>query len=89
MNLKLVVIDGKTQLILMMLILEMTLGSPNVEILRNTKELSNVTPTIIPTLTDSGVGISTIEYFESTKDALITLSSRILSCGCRFPICRW
>ena len=50
----------------------MTLGSSEVEILKNTNGLSNVTPTIIPTGTDSGVGISTIEYFPATKDALIT-----------------
>ena len=52
----------------------MTLGSSEVEIFKNTNGLSNVTPTIIPTGTDSGVGISTIEYFPATKDALITLS---------------
>ena len=72
---KLVVIDGKTQLPINDVDLRMTLGVSNIEILKNTKALSNVPPTIIPTGTDSGVGISTIEYFPATKDALITLSA--------------
>jgi hypothetical protein len=72
---KLVVVDGKTQLPINDVDLRMTLGVSNVEILKNTKALSNVPPTIIPTGTDSGVGISTIEYFPATKDALITLSA--------------
>ena len=71
---KLVVIDGKTNLPVNDVDLKMTLGSSEVKILKNTNGLSNVTPTIIPTLTDSGVGISTIEYFPATKDALVTLS---------------
>jgi hypothetical protein len=70
---KLVVIDGKTQLPVEDVDLRMTLGKNEIEIFRNTNSLSNVTPTIIPTGTDSGVGISTIEYFPSTKDALVTL----------------
>jgi len=72
---KLVVVDGKTQLPINDVDLRMTLGVSNVEILKNTKALSNVPPTIIPTQTDSGVGISTIEYFPATKDALVTLSA--------------
>jgi len=72
---KLVVVDGKSQLPINDVDLRMTLGNSNVEILRNTKALSNVPPTIIPTGTDSGVGISTIEYFPTTKDALITLTA--------------
>ncbi len=71
---KLVVIDGKTKLPVTDVDLKMTLGSSEVKILKNTNGLSNLSPTIIPTLTDSGVGISTIEYFPTTKDALVTLS---------------
>ena len=71
---KLVVVDGQTNLPVDDVDLRMTLGSSEVEILKNTNGLSNVTPTIIPTGTDSGVGISTIEYFPATKDALVTLS---------------
>ena len=71
---KLVVIDGQTNLPIDDVDLRMTLGSSEVKILKNTNGLSNVTPTIIPTGTDSGVGISTIEYFPATKDALITLN---------------
>lgn len=71
---KLVVVDGQTNLPVDDVDLRMTLGSSEVEILKNTNGLSNVTPTIIPTGTDSGVGISTIEYFPVTKDALVTLS---------------
>ena len=47
--------------------LRMTLGSSEIKILKNTNGLSNVTPTIIQTGTDSGVGISTIEYFPQLK----------------------
>ena len=71
---KLVVVDGQTNLPIDDVDLRMTLGSSEIEILKNTNGLSNVTPTIIPTGTDSGVGISTIEYFPATKDALVTLS---------------
>ena len=71
---KLVVVDGKTQLPVNDVDLKMTLGNSNVKIIKNTNGISNVTPTIIPTQTDSGVGISTIEYFPATKDALVTLS---------------
>ena len=71
---KLVVVDGKTNLPVDDVDLRMTLGSSEIKILKNTNGLSNVTPTIIPTGTDSGVGISTIEYFPATKDALVTLS---------------
>ena len=55
---KLVVIDGKTQLPINDVDLRMTLGVSNIEILKNTKALSNVPPTIIPTGTDSGVELA-------------------------------
>ena len=71
---KLVVIDGKTNKPVPDVDFRVTLGESKVEILRNTNGLSYVTPTIIPTKTDSGVGISTIEYFPSTKDVIVTLS---------------
>ena len=74
-NPTLVVIDGKTSLPVNDLDLRFTLGSPVVQILKNTNGISNVTPTIIPTNTDSGVGISTIEYFPATKDALVTMDT--------------
>ena len=70
----LVVLDGKTNLPVNDVDLRMKLGDSNIEILRNTNGLSNVPPIIVPTKTDSGVGISTVEYFPETKDALITLS---------------
>ena len=71
---KLVVIDGQTNTPINDVDLKMTLGNSEVEILKNSNGFSNAIPTIIPTETDSGVGISTIEYFSATKDALVTLS---------------
>ena len=71
---KLIVIDGKTQLPVNDVDLEMRLGESNIRILKNTNGISNVPPTIIPTRTDSGVGISTIEYLPATKDVIVTLN---------------
>ena len=71
---QLIVLDGSTREIVDDVVLRMTLGNEKVEILKNTNKLSNATPTIIPTFTDSGVGISTIVYDSSTKNATATLS---------------
>ena len=71
---QLVVIDGSTKTVVDDVILKMTPGNETVEIIQNTNRLSNVTPTIIPTVTDSGVGISTISYDAASKEATATLS---------------
>jgi|TARA_B100000073_G_scaffold52358_1_gene38590 hypothetical protein len=71
---KLIVIDGSTKKLIDDAILKIVPGSETVEILQNTNRLTNVTPTIIPTLTDSGVGISTIVFDATTKEATATLS---------------
>ena len=42
--------------------LKVTLGESNVEILKNTNGMSNVTPTIIPTQSGAGVGINSIVF---------------------------
>jgi hypothetical protein len=71
---QLVVIDGATKTVVDDIILKMTPGNERVEIIKNTNRLSNVAPTIIPTVTDSGVGISTITYDAASKEATATLS---------------
>ena len=71
---ELIVIDGSTKKVIDDVILKMTPGDNRVTIIKNTNRLSGVTPTIIPTLTDSGVGISTITYDSSTKLATAKLS---------------
>ena len=51
------------------------IGDSQVTILKNTKGISNVTPTIIPTNNINGVGISTIRFIQSSKDVVVTLGS--------------
>jgi hypothetical protein len=71
---KLVVLDGKTGKVVPDVDFKVTPGESNVEILENTKGMSNVTPTIIPTQSGAGVGISSITYTPSTGIATATLS---------------
>ena len=44
------------------------------EILKNTKGISNVEPTLIPVQSGAGVGIGTISYDSSTEDVTIQLA---------------
>jgi hypothetical protein len=62
---KLVVLDGKTKKIVSDIDLKVTVGKPNVEILKNTRGINNVTPGIIPTESGAGVGINSITYTTS------------------------
>ena len=71
---KLVVLDGITKKIISDVDFKVTPGESNVEILKNTKGMSNSIPTIIPTESGSGVGISSITYIPSTGTATATLS---------------
>ena len=71
---KLVVIDGVTGKVVPDVDFKVTPGVSEVEILQNTKGMSNVTPTIIPTESGAGVGISSISYTPSTGIATATLS---------------
>jgi hypothetical protein len=71
---KLVVLDGKTEKLVSDVDLKVTPGSPTVEILKNTKGINNVEPTIIPTQSGAGVGIGTISYDSSTKNVTVQLA---------------
>ena len=70
---KLVVIDGGTNEVVSDLDLRVTPGDRNVEILKNTKGITNADPIFIPTETGAGVG-ATISYNESTKDVTAFLA---------------
>jgi len=71
----LLVIDGITNQTINDVDLEYDLDNQSVTILKNTKSLSNATPTILPVNNINGVGISTIRFIESTKDVIVTLGS--------------
>jgi hypothetical protein len=71
----LIVIDGITGKVISDVDLNYELGNRNVEILQNTKGLSNALPTILPINNINGVGISTIRFIPSSKDVVVTLGS--------------
>ena len=71
---KLIVIDGKTNKFVNDIDLKFKLANNSIEILKNTNGISNATPKIIPTQTDSGVGINTITYDSSNGNVDVTLS---------------
>ena len=52
----------------------MDLSVPEVQILKNTNGMSDTTPTVFPVNSGAGVGIGTIEFNPSTKDAIVTLA---------------
>jgi len=70
----LVVLDGFTDKIVSDIILNYQLGSSQVEILKNTKGIYNVTPRIIPINNSNGVGISSIVFDSVSKNVTATLS---------------
>ena len=69
---KLIVIDGKTNNVVNDI--DLRFANNKIDILKNTNGISNATPTIIPTQTDSGVGINTIVYDSSSGNVDVTLS---------------
>jgi len=71
---KLVVLDGRTEKLVSDVDLKVTPGSPTVEILKNTKGINNVEPTLIPTQSGAGVGIGTISYDSSTENVTVQLA---------------
>lgn len=71
---KLLVFDGKTKELVSDIDLSYNLRDSNVKILKNTSNLNNSKPLIIPTQNTNGVGISTISYNSSTKDVTAVLS---------------
>jgi len=71
----LVVIDGLTNKVISDVDLSYSIGDSQVAILKNTKGINNVTPTIIPVNNINGVGISTIKFIQSSKDVVVTLGA--------------
>ena len=69
---KLLVFDGITNKRDYDIDLDYSLGDGQVTILKNTKGLSNVQPTIIPTNASNGVGINTVGFNTTTKDVSVT-----------------
>ena len=70
----LILLDGKTEKPILDLDLKYTLGNPQVEILRNTKGISDAPPTIITDKNSNGVGISTVGFNTENYDVTVTLS---------------
>ena len=70
----LLVFDAETGLLVEDLDLKYELGKTDVQILKNTYGISNLTPRIVPVHNSNGVGISTISYNTSNKNATATLS---------------
>ena len=71
---KLVVLDGRTEKLVSDVDLKVTPGSPTVEILKNTRGISNVEPTLVPIQSGAGVGIGTISYDSSTENVTVELA---------------
>jgi hypothetical protein len=71
---KLVVIDGNTKKKINDVDLRYNISDNSVSILKNTRGLFKLTPTILPIQNCNGVGISSVSYNSSTKDVTVTLS---------------
>ena len=80
----LLVFDGVTNVRDEDIKLEYKLGDSNVTILRESKGISNVPPTILPTDNTNGVGIHTVGFNTTTKMASVTLSVGYSTAG-SFP----
>jgi len=81
---KLIVFDGITNKQDKNIDLDYNLGDQQVSILKNTRGLSNVQPTIIPTNATNGVGINTVGFNTVTKDVSVTLAVGFSTAG-SFP----
>ena len=71
---ELILIDGKTDKPILDADLKYTLGNPNVEILKNTKGISNAPARIITDRNSNGVGIATVGFNTVNYDVTIQLS---------------
>jgi len=80
----LILIDGLTNKVVSDVDLDYNVFNSTVTILKNTKGISSVTPTIIPVNNVNGVGISTIRFIESSKDVVVGLAASF-STGIDFP----
>lgn len=70
---KLLVFDAETGRLVEDVDLQYDLGTTDIKILKNTYGISNLTPRILPVHNSNGVGISTISYNTSNKNATATL----------------
>ena len=75
----LVVIDGLTNKVINDVDLSYSLGDKNVNIRRNTSELSNTTPKIIPINNSNGIKIKDIIFNSTSKDVTVTLGASFSS----------
>jgi len=71
----LVVLDGLTNKVITDVELEYAIGDKNVSIVKNTSELNNVTPKIIPINNSNGIKIKNIIFNNSTKNVTVTLGA--------------
>ena len=71
----LIVIDGLTNKVITDVELLYSLGDTKVTIRKNTTELSNVSPKIIPTNNSNGIKIKNITFNNASKDVTVTLGS--------------
>jgi hypothetical protein len=78
---ELVVIDGKTEEQITDVDLRYNIGDDTVDILKNTKGLFELEPTIIPVKNCNGVGISSIFYNSANKDVTVRLSVGFTTVG--------
>ena len=82
---KLLVFDGKTNEQIKDVDLDYKLGDNQVNILKNTKGISNTTPTILPIFNTNGCGISTIGFNTETNQVTVELSVGF-SASDEFPV---
>ena len=71
----LVVLDGLTQKEVKDIDLRYELGDEEVTVLENSKNLNNLTPTIIPISNSNGIKIANIDYDSGTKNVTVSLGA--------------
>ena len=71
----LVVLDGLTKKRVPDIALDYELGDTEVTILQNSKNLNDVTPTIIPTSNSNGITINNLDFNEATQDVTVTIGA--------------
>ena len=70
----LILIDGKTDKAILDADLKYTLGNPKIEILKNTKGISNAPARIITDRNSNGIGIATVGFNTVNYDVTVQLS---------------
>ena len=71
----LVLLDGLTKKVVGDVELDYELGDTQVSILKNTKTLNNVTPTILPISNSNGITITSIDYDDGNKNVTLTIGA--------------